>query len=151
MPPKKELPPPPTAEEIRQEAEELAIREYYEKIKVAVRLFKDTRGHSKAAPEPRLKHFSILAANDPRVSKSQEAVYALYRRARSNRAADPIAIAGRPSKMPDALQLHCFAKSADDIVILFLKFIIELIHQFTYKCTGNRRQGSFQPWFTCHL
>ena len=118
MPPKKQLPPPPTAEEIRLAAEELAIREHYEEYKVAVRKFKDTRGHSKAAPVPRLKSFSTDAANDPRISKSEEAVYAMYRRARLSSATDPVAIAGRPSKMPNPLQLHCFAKSAADIVFL---------------------------------
>jgi len=118
MPPKKQSPPPPSAEELRLADEEFAIRQHYDEYKTAVRKFKDTRGHNKAALEPRLKPFSFSAAEDARVSRSQEAIYSLYRRARSTGAADPIAIQGRPSKAPDALQLHQFARSASAIVIL---------------------------------
>jgi len=55
--------------------ETLAILEYYEAYKTAQRNFNDTRGHNQAAREPSLKEFSISAAADARISRSQIAIY----------------------------------------------------------------------------
>ena len=122
MPPKKQQKPAvPTAQEIREKAEEFALREHYNNFKVAMRKFKDSQG-SKAAPKPRLFRFAIAAAEDARVSKTVDAVYSIYKRTRANDAVDPVAMVGRPSKQPDALQLHAFSKAADSIVILNFEF-----------------------------
>jgi hypothetical protein len=120
-PKKQQKPTGPTAQEIREKAEEFALREHYNNFKVAMRKFKDSQG-GKAAPEPRLKHFAASAAEDSRVFKSFDAVYSIFKRTRASGAVDPVAIPGRPSKQPDALQLHAFSKAADSIVILNFDF-----------------------------
>jgi hypothetical protein len=70
--------------------EKLAIHEHYEEYKTAVRKFKDTGGHSKAALEPTLMQFAISAAADARVSRSQDAIYSVFKRARSKSLAERI-------------------------------------------------------------
>ena len=122
MPPKKQQKPAgPTAQEIQKKAEEFALGEHYNNFKVAMRKFKDSQG-SKAAPKPRLFHFATAASEDARISKTQDAVYSIYKRTRAKDAVDPVATLGRPSKQPDAMQLHVFAKAADSIVILNFEF-----------------------------
>ena len=69
-----------------------------------------------------MKAYARAASEDPLVSKSEEAVYAQFKRAIiKNR--DVVPDMGRPPKGVDSLQMHAFATVASDNVCPPLKFI----------------------------
>jgi hypothetical protein len=86
-------------------SEEKAIREGFEEYKKALRIAKDLKGRDSPVT---LMHFAKSAWQDG-FSRSVDSIYMLYKRAIDNKAEDPIAVRGRPSKKPNALQLHTFA------------------------------------------
>jgi len=94
-----------------EDAENAAIREKWQQYRAASRRAKDLK-----IPAPNLTSFAMQASEDSRVSRTFDSIYGIFKRARKNNRIDPIAQVGRPSKKPDALQLHAFATTADQMV-----------------------------------
>ena len=82
------------------------IRQEFQNFQQATRVAKDR----KQSP-PDLKPFAEAAWSEES-TRSVDAIYALYRRAIKDGLKDPIAKMGRPSKAPNPLQCHVFAKVA---------------------------------------
>ena len=90
------------------EEEEYAIRFQFEEYKKALRIAKDLKKrHSPVS----LLHFAKEAWQEG-FSRSEDSIYAMYKRAIRNDAEDPVARRGRPSKKPNALEVHTFAMVA---------------------------------------
>ena len=90
------------------ENEEYAIRLQFEEYKKALRVAKDLKRTSSPVD---LKHFAKEAWQEG-FSRSSDAIYMMYRRAVDARSSDPIPPRGRPTKKPNALQIHTFATVA---------------------------------------
>ena len=82
------------------------IRHEFQNFHQATRVAKDRK-----RPPPDLKPFAEAAWSEES-TRSVDAIYALNRRAVKDGLKDPIAKMGRPSKAPNALQCHVFAKSS---------------------------------------
>jgi hypothetical protein len=91
------------------EDEEYAIRVQYEEYKKAVRIAKDLK-RNRDSPVS-MMHFANKAWQEG-FSRSPWAIYMMFRRADKTQAVDPIPPKGRPTKKPNALEIHTFATVA---------------------------------------